>query len=100
MPHYLNYFDFKSLSALLTRFDFNVQSRFCSFPLESFLTMGDNYIEKPEKGRESHLRRVQFEWFMQYAGLGEMRRKLYRTFADLDIGREAILIAIKENIKK
>ena len=96
VPHHLNYFDFKSLERLVVSKGFSLSGRFTSFPIDLFLTMGDDYVEKPELGRAAHLRRVAFETFMQRAGLETLRRDMYRAFADLDIGREAFIFATKQ----
>ena len=95
VPHHLNYFDFDSLEALVSKCGFNPLSRFSSFPLDLFLAMGDNYIETPNVGRECHLKRVNFEWFMENAGLSHLRQDIYRAFSNLNLGREAIVIAQK-----
>lgn len=95
VPHHLNYFDFDSLEKLIKNNGFTLKGRFSSFPIDLFLTMGDDYVKTPELGREAHLRRVEFENFMQRAGLEKLRREMYRSFANLNIGREAMVFAIK-----
>lgn len=94
-PHHLNYFDFESLEKLISKNGFTNKGRFTSFPIDLFLTMGDDYVNRPELGRSAHLRRVSFENFMQKAGLDKLRCDIYRSFADLDIGREAFVFATK-----
>lgn len=93
VKHHLNYFDFSSLEGLVARHGLDPVSRFCSYPIDLFLAMGDNYIETPELGRESHLRRVRMETFFEKANLSATRRALYRSFADAGLGREACIIA-------
>jgi SAM-dependent methyltransferase len=95
VPHHLNYFDYKSLESLVIKCGFSVAGRFTSFPIDIFLTMGDNYVTDPSVGKESHQRRINFENFMEKSGLSSLRRDLYRAFADLDLGREAMVFAIK-----
>jgi SAM-dependent methyltransferase len=94
-PHHLNYFDFASLSSLLTRLDFTVTERMTSFPMEAFLLMGDNYVGDPALGRACHTRRKSFDLALEQAGFGETRRALYRALAEAGIGREAVVIAVK-----
>lgn len=93
VKHHLNYFDFASLEALTVRHGLQPVSRFCSYPIDLFLAMGDNYVETPTLGRESHLRRVRMENLFEKSGLSQTRRALYRSFADAGIGREACVIA-------
>ena len=93
VKHHLNYFDFESLEGLVTARGFEPVSRFCSFPIDLFLAMGDNYVETPEIGRASHLRRVRMENLFEQAGLAETRRDLYRSFANAGLGREACVVA-------
>jgi SAM-dependent methyltransferase len=94
-PHHLNYFDFESLSALLTRLGFQVAERSTSFPMEAFLMMGENYIGNAALGRACHNKRKAFDLAFEAVGLKETRRAFYRALADLGIGREAVVIAVK-----
>ena len=94
-PHHLNYFDFDSLSALLTRLGLKTVERTTSFPMEAFLMMGENYPTDPALGRACHNKRKRFDLAFEAAGLRETRRDFYRALARLGIGREAVVIAIK-----
>lgn len=94
-PHHLNYFDFDSLSALLTRLGLINQERTTSFPMEAFLMMGEDYTGDPALGRACHNRRKRFDFAMEMAGLKEVRRNFYRALAGQGIGREAVIIAMK-----
>ena len=94
-PHHLNYFDFDSLEALLTRLDFRVVERTTSFPMEAFLMMGENYVGDAALGRACHNKRKAFDLAFEAAGLKETRRAFYRALADLGLGREAVVIAMK-----
>jgi SAM-dependent methyltransferase len=94
-PHHLNYFDFASLSALLTRLGFAVIDRTTSFPMEAFLMMGEDYTNNPGLGRACHNKRKQFDLAFEAAGLKQTRRDFYRALAGLGIGREAVVIARK-----
>jgi SAM-dependent methyltransferase len=94
-PHHLNYFTFDSLCALLTRLGFSVAERSTSFPMETFLMMGENYIGNAELGRACHNKRKKFDLAFEAAGLKETRRAFYRSLADLGLGREAVVIATK-----
>ncbi len=94
-PHHLNYFDFESATRFLEKLGFKVVDRTTSFPMELFLMMGEDYIGKDEIGRACHGRRKRFDLSLEAAGLGETRRAFYRALANLGIGREAVLIAVK-----
>lgn len=94
-PHHLNYFDFDSLSALLSRLGVKATERTTSFPMEAFLMMGENYPGDPVLGRACHNKRKRFDFAFEAAGLKETRRDFYRALAKLGIGREAVVIAVK-----
>ena len=94
-PHHLNYFDFDSLSGLLSRLGLDVRERTTSFPMEAFLMMGENYTSDPALGRACHNKRKRFDFAFEAAGLRETRRNFYRAMARLGIGREAVVIATK-----
>lgn len=94
-PHHLNYFDFDSLAALMTRLELKVAERTTSFPMEAFLMMGENYVADPGLGRACHNKRKRFDFAFEAAGLRETRRDFYRAMAKLGLGREAVVIATK-----
>ena len=94
-PHHINYFNFDSLSALLTNNGFSIIVKDASFPIDMFLLMGDNYTKDDSLGRKIHKKRIQFEFNMKKAGLGDLKRKLYQLFAEQGLGRDVIIIAQK-----
>jgi SAM-dependent methyltransferase len=94
-PHHLNYFNFDSLTGLIARSGFAAKARTTSFPMEAFLMMGENYVNDPALGRACHHRRKKFDLAFEAAGLKETRRGFYRALAELGIGREAVVIAVK-----
>jgi hypothetical protein len=57
--------------------------------------MGENYVNDPALGRACHHRRKKFDLAFEAAGLKETRRGFYRALAELGIGREAVVIAVK-----
>lgn len=95
-PHHLNYFDFDSLSRLVERLGFRVAERQTSFPMEAFLMMGEDYTKDPALGRACHNRRKKFDLAFEAAGLKEVRRAFYRALAENGLGREAVVIAVKQ----
>jgi SAM-dependent methyltransferase len=92
-PHHLNYFDFDSLDALLSRMGFTVGERTTSFPMELFLLMGLDYTNDPSLGRSCHGQRKRFDLALENSGFAETRRAFYRALAAAGIGREIVLIA-------
>lgn len=94
-PHHLNYFDFDSLEALLTRLGLTPVERLTSFPMEAFLLMGDDYVADAATGKACHRRRMSFDLAFEAAGIRDVRRRLYGALAAAGIGREATVIAAK-----
>lgn len=95
-PEHINYFTVGSLSNFLEKEGFVVEERSTSFPIDIFLLMGDNYVADPALGKPAHARRTAFEAVLEQAGMGELRNKLYKAFADLDLGRQIDLVARKQ----
>jgi SAM-dependent methyltransferase len=91
-PHHLNYFGFDSLARLLVRSGFAVCLREATFPIDLFLLMGDDYVGDDDLGRQCHRKRMRFEERLERAGLGQLRRDLYRALAAHGVGREAVLV--------
>ena len=95
-PHHLNYFDFDSLSRLVTRLGFDVRERSTSFLMELFLLMGLDYTKDSDLGRACHNQRKRFDLSLEQAGFKETRRAFYRALAAAGLGREAVVIAVKK----
>ena len=94
-PHHLNYFDFDSLSHLVTQAGFRIAERSTSFPMELFLLMGLDYTKDPHLGRACHNQRKRFDLALETAGFRQTRRAFYAALAAAGIGREALLIALR-----
>ena len=94
-PHHLNYFNFDSLKMLFEKVGFKVVLKESTFPIDMFLLMGKNYIGNDIVGRKSHFMRMSFELNLARAKKNNLKRKLYKTFSNFDIGREIILIGKK-----
>ncbi len=92
-PNHINYFSHSSLSNLLEKTGYKVFKKDASFPLDMFLTFGDVYIGKPDLGRSCHNKRTNFEHLMLKYNKKETLYSLYESFANLDIGRNAIVYA-------
>jgi SAM-dependent methyltransferase len=95
-PHHINYFDVASISALLKGAGFDVAIRESTFPIDSFLLMGENYIGDDALGRQCHLRRKTFEQALVAGGRNDLKRALFRAFADLGVGREIVVYGVKK----
>lgn len=93
--HHLNYFDAASLSALLARHGLVEIDRVASFPIEMFLLMGEDYVGRPEVGRECHARRMAFERALIESGRIDELAGLYRALAAAGIGRTCGILARK-----
>jgi len=92
---HINYFTPASLKRLLSAAGFRVLNLTFSFPMELFLAMGMDYVGNDAVGREVHLRRREMELFLRRAGADHLRRKLYRCFGKLGIGRTMTAYAEK-----
>jgi SAM-dependent methyltransferase len=92
-PRHLNYFSAQSLADLLSACGYTVVDRIATFPLELFLLMGEVYVGDPVLGKQCHRKRVAFERNLDDADLQDLRRRLYREFAGLGLGREIIMLA-------
>ena len=88
-PDHLNYFDTVSLPRILSRIGFEPLLVTTDFPMELFLLMGDDYVGDQRVGRECHRRRVNFELSVP----GELRRGLYRSWAQMGLGRDVMVLA-------
>jgi hypothetical protein len=90
-PDHINYFDLASLSRLLEHHGLRVFQAQATFPMELFLLFGSNYVADPELGSRCHAQRKSFELAIS----PELRRRLYRSFAELGIGRDCVVFAKK-----
>jgi len=95
-PHHLNYFDFSSIQDLIKKCHFEIKLVESTFPIDIFLLMGKNYINNDFLGRECHAQRKNFEKNLFAAGMNDLKRKLLKKLAKLEIGREACIYAQKK----
>ena len=94
-PHHVNYFDGPSLERLLTGAGLRVMLREATFPIDLFLLMGEDYIGNDELGRRCHALRKTMELNLVKAGRNDLKRALYRQFAELGVGRSVTVFAVK-----
>jgi SAM-dependent methyltransferase len=94
-PDHLNYFSILTLGMLLETQGFDVLTETSDFPIELFLLWGENYVGNAPLGHWAHERRCWFEEALRDTGKGDLLRDLYRSLAELGIGRKAIICARK-----
>lgn len=93
--HHLNYFDFKSLSALLAEVGAPERYRMGSFPMEFFVLMGDDYIGNDSVGKQCHAKRMRFEkHLLSYSP--ESLSQIYEQLAHAGLGRTCNIMGVKE----
>lgn len=92
-PLHINYFGFDTLEDLLRTQGLELEVREGQFPLEFFLLFGDQYVGDSELGRTIHLKRAALEANLANVGRVDLVRDLYRSLAELGIGRTAIVHA-------
>ncbi|MGA8164632.1 MAG: methyltransferase domain-containing protein [Waddliaceae bacterium] len=90
--HHINYFDVHSMQSLLGKLAFDVVKTTSTFPMELFLLFGDNYVGDNQLGRACHTKRKCFEKNL-CKGNPSLMRSLYRSFAQLGIGRKFVILA-------
>lgn len=93
--HHLNYFTMESMGRLLTRLGFAVEDVIATYPLETFLLAGKNYVGNHVLGRACHTKRKAFELGL-YKKDPALLNDLYAGLAAAGIGREFIIIAKKK----
>jgi len=95
-PEHLNYWSHKTIRGFLKRCSFEILYFTTDFPMEFFPLMGEDYITRPEEGRNTHLKRVSFEKHLQETMSEEFKDSLYSSFAKMGIGRDMYIIATVE----
>ena len=94
MDH-LNYFNFQSLNRMLKRLDFKIIYQQSTFPLELFLLMDDDYLKSEKIGKRIHQKRMNLEKRLLSQKNQHLKKGLYERFAEIGIGRTAIIYAQK-----
>lgn len=93
--HHLNYFTVESMQRLLRRLGFIIEDTLGTYPLETFLLAGKNYVGNHALGRSCHAKRKAFELVL-YKRDPELLNDLYIGLAAAGIGREYMIIAKKK----
>ena len=92
---HVNYFNFSSLKRLLTNLRFKVIYQQSTFPLELFLLMGDDYLKSEKIGKKIHQKRINLEMNLMVDENRGIKKEIYEKFAEIGIGRTAIIYAKK-----
>lgn len=95
-PVHINYFNFESLERTLRRCGFEPFLREATYPMESFLLQGIDYIGHDDIGRKCHGQRMAFEQNLESSGLSHIRRSYLRWLASQGIGREVVVYAVRK----
>jgi len=93
-PMHINYFTVSHLVKLIEKAGFKVFLKESTFPLEMFILMGDQYVGNQDIGKTDHERRILFEKNMKKHN-NDFKRKIFQNFAELEIGREITVYAVK-----
>lgn len=93
--HHYNYFDFDSVKILLEKVGFLIEHTESTFPIDIFLLMGLNYVGNDQIGRQCHQLRKNFELEILNSFNPELLSNIYKSFANLNIGREIVIYARK-----
>jgi 2-polyprenyl-3-methyl-5-hydroxy-6-metoxy-1,4-benzoquinol methylase len=69
-PQHLNYFEARSLAALLGRLGYETRLAYASFPIDWFLMHpGSNYVADPAAGKPAHAARMAIDLMLSDAGM-------------------------------
>jgi 2-polyprenyl-3-methyl-5-hydroxy-6-metoxy-1,4-benzoquinol methylase len=96
---HLNYFNKQSLKRLFEKVGLEVVEQTVTFPIDLFLLMGMDYISNPELGPKCHTMRKLLEFNFDKHFDYQFKCKFYKSLSDLNIGRELVLIAKKNESK-
>jgi SAM-dependent methyltransferase len=92
-PQHLNYFEAKSLTALLNRLGFETRLAYASFPIDWFLLHpGSNYVADPAAGKPAHRARMAIDLLLAEAGIPAYLA-LGEALFDCGAGRSLTVIA-------
>jgi hypothetical protein len=90
-PDHIQYFNFASMEQFLDVLGLEIVDRLSDFPMELFLLFGEDYVGNREAGSACHKKRRLFELSISK----ELRRGIYRSFAQNGIGRNMLVFAKK-----
>lgn len=93
--HHLNYFDLVSGRRFLSARGFDIVHQETSYPLETFLIAGRNYVDDPQIGRACHQERKAFETAL-FSQDPEQMRAFTAAWTAQGIGREFLVLGRKD----
>ena len=94
-PEHLHYFNFKSITNILTSLGFTVRLMMADFAIELYLLNNySNYAKNKDVGKEAHLARVAANNFIYEQGI-DSYINYYSACAEVDLGRQVIVYASK-----
>lgn len=89
-----NYFSHSKMEKVLKDLGCEVMYKTCTFPMEFFEMMGDEYIGNDIAGKRVHKKRFELLKAMGF----NLRRKFLEKCAEMDIGRD-IVVYVKKGVK-
>jgi len=92
--HHLNYFNPESMKKLLQKLGFGIEDMLGTFPIETYILTGKNYVGNHIIGRACHKERKGFE-LMLYKNHYGILNTLYSGLVKVGIGREFLIVARK-----
>jgi SAM-dependent methyltransferase len=89
-PDHISYFNKEGLNNLCSHAGWKNMVTIGDFPIDiNLLNENSNYIKNKEKGKDSHIQRVEFENLLHEISI-EKTNRFYESLADLGLGRELI----------
>ena len=95
-PEHINYFNFESIITLFKKNGFDVLDVQSSFPIDIFLLMGLDYTNNKKLGKKCQEFRMNFEKNLSNSYLENLNEKIYKHFANLNLGRQIDIILEKK----
>lgn len=93
LPDHLNFISLERIDGVMNRAGYEVIYKTVQYPMELFLLQGDDYVSRPEIGKDCHAKRVEFERSLLCAGKERVIERLYEGFANAGVGRDMYVIA-------
>lgn len=95
-PDHINYFNFASLSGLLSRTGFREIHRTTNFPLEMLLLGGMNYYSDESYKGQAGAFIYNFENALKNTGRKQLLDRYYEELSNIGLGRSIYMYAIKD----
>ena len=90
-PDHINYFSIDSLTKFVNKHHFSRIEAFSSYPMESFVLQGCDYLKSPDQGIIAHTHRMNFELNLLKNNGEKVYSDLSKSWASNNIGRTQIL---------